>query len=229
MNDPYLLSDEKIIKEPQKFRERLMFLGPSLILSAAIVGSGELIATTTLGAKAGFVTFWLILVSCIIKVMVQLEFGKHTVLTGETAMQIFNNLPGPKFGKARWSVWTIFTLMILKLVQVGGIVGGVAITLNMAFPYIPVSIMAFLVALTGALLVQKGYYQSLEKLSLYMIAFFTIFTLASLYFLKFTPYQFSFEDVKSGLTFKLPKAALAFAFGAFGITGVGGDGCINPN
>lgn len=229
MNDPYLLSDEKIIKEPQKFTERLKFLGPSLILSAAIVGSGELIATTTLGAKAGFVTFWLILVSCLVKVMVQLEFGKHTVLTGETAMQIFNNLPGPKFGKARWSVWTIFTLMTLKLVQVGGIVGGVAITLNMAFPMIPVSIMAFLVALIGALLVQKGYYQSLEKLSLYMIAFFTIFTLASLYFLKFTPYQFSFEDVKSGLTFKLPKAALAFAFGAFGITGVGGDEIIHYN
>jgi manganese transport protein len=62
-----------------------------------------------------------------------------------------------------------------------------------------------------------------------MIAFFTIFTLASLYFLKFTHYQFSFEDVKSGLTFKLPKAALAFAFGAFGITGVGGDEIIHYN
>jgi Mn2+/Fe2+ NRAMP family transporter len=104
-NDPYHLSIEKIKFAPETFRERLKHLGPSLILSAAIVGSGELIATTTLGAKAGFVCFWIILVSCVVKVMIQLEFGKHTVSTGETSMQIMSKLPGPKIRNTRWSVW----------------------------------------------------------------------------------------------------------------------------
>jgi Mn2+/Fe2+ NRAMP family transporter len=98
--DPYLLSQDKIKHPPSTFRERLKFLGPSFILSASIVGSGELIATTTLGAEAGFITFWVIIVSCLVKVAVQLEFGKHTILTGETAMQAFNKLPGPVYGKA---------------------------------------------------------------------------------------------------------------------------------
>jgi manganese transport protein len=227
--DPYILLAEKTIAAPSTFSGRLRHLGPSLILSAAIVGSGELIATTTLGAKAGFVTFWLILLSCVIKVMIQLEFGKHTVGTGQTAMQLFGKLPGPKFGKARWSVWTIFIMAILKLVQLGGILGGVAITMNMAFPLLSVPVMALLIAVITALLVYKGYYGSLEKLSLYMIAFFTLFTFASLYFLKFTPYHLSYSDVLSGLTFQFPKAALAFAFGAFGITGVGGDEIIHYN
>jgi Mn2+/Fe2+ NRAMP family transporter len=148
-NDPYHLSIEKIKSAPQTFRGRLKHLGPSLILSAAIVGSGELIATTTLGAKAGFVCFWIILVSCVVKVMIQLEFGKHTVTTGETSMQIMSKLPGPKIRGTRWSVWLVFVVMIFKLLQVGGIVGGVAITLNMVFPMVSVPVFAFLVAVLG--------------------------------------------------------------------------------
>ncbi|WP_255046137.1 Nramp family divalent metal transporter [Lacihabitans sp. CS3-21] len=228
-NDPYHLSIEKIKFAPETFRERLKHLGPSLILSAAIVGSGELIATTTLGAKAGFVCFWIILISCVVKVMIQLEFGKHTVSTGETSMQIMSKLPGPKIRNTRWSVWLVFVIMIFKLLQVGGIVGGVAITLNMVFPVISVSVFAFLVAALGAVLVYQGYYQSLEKLSLVMIAFFTVFTFSSLYFLKYTHYQISFGNILEGLSLKLPKAALAFAFGAFGITGVGADEIIHYN
>lgn len=228
-NDPYHLSIEKIKVAPETFRDRLKHLGPSLILSAAIVGSGELIATTTLGAKAGFVCFWIILVSCVVKVMIQLEFGKHTVSTGETSMQIMAKLPGPKIRNTRWSVWLVFVIMIFKLLQVGGIVGGVAITLNMVFPMISVPVFAFFVAALGAVLVYQGYYQSLEKLSLIMIAFFTVFTFSSLYFLKYTNYHISLHNILEGLSFKLPKAALAFAFGAFGITGVGADEIIHYN
>lgn len=229
INDPYLLSSDKIKDPPLTFRGRLKFLGPSFILSASIVGSGELIATTTLGAEAGFITFWVIIVSCIVKVAVQLEFGKHTILTGETAMQAFNKLPGPVLGKAKWSVWTVLAVMIVKLLQVGGIVGGVAIILNMAIPGIGVPVFCFGIAIVVALMVYRGYYSFIEKFSLIMIGFFTIFTFASLYFLKFTPFQISFDSIWSGLQFKLPKEALAAAIGAFGITGVGGDEIIHYN
>ncbi len=114
MHDPYLPSENTILEAPVTFKKQLKHLGPSLVLSAAIVGSGELIATTALGAKAGFTLFWLIFIGCLIKVAVQLEFGKHTILTGETAMEAFGKLPGPKFGRARWSVWAIFMMMLLK-------------------------------------------------------------------------------------------------------------------
>jgi len=228
-NDPYVLSPQKIRNPPDHFRGRLKFLGPSFILSASIVGSGELIATTTLGAKAGFITFWVIIVSCIVKVAVQLEFGKHTILTGETAMQAFNQLPGPKFGKAKWSVWMVLLVMIIKLLQVGGIVGGVAIILNILAPGIGIPFYAFLIAIVVALMVFRGYYHFIEKFSLGMIGLFTLFTFASLYFLAYTPYQISWDDIWSGLQFNLPREALAVAFGAFGITGVGGDEIIHYN
>ena len=79
---------------PTTFIGRLGHLGPGFIMSAAIVGSGELIATTALGAKAGFVTFWVILVSCFVKVALQLEFGKNAIYTGLPTMQSLNRLPG---------------------------------------------------------------------------------------------------------------------------------------
>lgn len=228
-NDPYLLKKEKAFDPPSGFFKKLKFLGPSFILSASIVGSGELIATTTLGAKAGFVTFWVILVSCLVKVAVQLEMGKHTILSGETAMQAFNLLPGPKIGRARWSVWLVLVIMIIKLLQLGGIVGGVALILNMVIPQLPVALGAFMVALVVALMTFKGYYKFIERFSLVLIGLFTSFTFLAIYFLKFTDYSLMWSDVLSGLTFQLPTAAVAVAIGAFGITGVGADEIIHYN
>jgi Mn2+/Fe2+ NRAMP family transporter len=228
-HDPYHLTADKIKDPPRSFREKLRHLGPGFVLSASIVGSGELIATTTLGAKAGFITFWVIIVSCLVKVFVQLEFGKHTILTGETAMTAFNALPGPRFGKAKWSVWSFFLFMVVKLLQVGGIVGGVAIILNISIPAVDVAIWAFAVAVVVALLIFRGYYQFIEKFALWMIGFFTIFTFASLFFLQYTPYTIGWEDVASGLSFHLPKEAVGVAIAAFGITGVGGEEIIYYN
>ena len=101
--DPYSLDESKIIEPPKTLGKTLKHLGPGFILSASIVGSGELIATTVLGAKAGFVAMWVILVSCLVKVAVQLEFGKRAIMTGETTFASFNSLPGPKLGKANWT------------------------------------------------------------------------------------------------------------------------------
>ena len=227
--DPYVLSPDKVRQPPSNLRGKLKFLGPGFVLSASIVGSGELIATTTLGAKAGFITFWVIIVSCIVKVVVQLEFGKHTILTGETAMQAFNKLPGPRFGRAKWSVWMVFAVMIIKLLQVGGIIGGVAIIMNMTGDWLSVPVYCFIIAVVVAAMVYRGYYQFIENFSLGMIGIFTLFTFAALYFLNFTPYQITWDSIWSGLQFHLPKEAVAIAFGAFGITGVGGDEILHYN
>ena len=137
-NDPYNLTTAGIKPAPTSFFGKLKYLGPGFILSASVVGSGELISTTTLGAKAGFVTFWVIIVSCFVKVAIQLEFGKQAIRTGETVMTSLNRLGGPRFGKknANWSLWTWLFLWLFKPLQLGGIIGGVAITLNMAFPAI---------------------------------------------------------------------------------------------
>ncbi len=229
LQDPYVLSDENIANPPVTLGGKLRQLGPGFILSAAIVGSGELIATTTLGARAGFVTFWVILVSCLVKVAIQLEFGKHAIHSGETVMAAFNQLPGKKLGRAHWTIWTWLFLMSFKLLQVGGIVGGVALVLRSAFPELSIVLLAFAVATVVALMTFHGYYRFVEGMSLTMIGLFTLFTLACLIFLQYTPYAVQWEEVASGLSFDLPAATVGVAIGAFGITGVGGDEIIYYN
>jgi len=213
----------KVLSPPSTFSGRLRYLGPGFILSAAIVGSGELIATTALGAKAGFVMFWIILLSCLVKVALQLEFGKNAIYTGTFMMHNFNQLPGPKLGKAHWSIWLWLSLQGLKLLQVGGIVGGTAIVLNMAWPAIPVNIWAILSVLITSFLVYRGHYGPVEKGALVMIILFTAVILISLLSLQWTKYSIRWEQIEQGLQFSLPAGMVAMAFGAFGITGVGGD------
>ena len=213
----------QILTPPSTFSGRIRYLGPGFILSAAIVGSGELIATTALGAKAGFVMFWIILLSCLVKVALQLEFGKNAIYTGTFMMENLNRLPGLKLGKAHWSIWLWLSLQGLKLLQVGGIVGGTAIVLNMAWPAIPVNIWAILSVSITSFLVYRGHYGPVEKGSLVMIILFTVVILISLLSLQWTKYSIHWEQVKQGLQFSLPAGMVAMAFGAFGITGVGGD------
>ena len=221
--NPYELTAEKVREAPGSFRDRLRFLGPGFILSASIVGSGELIATTRLGAEAGFVTFWVILVSCLVKVTVQVEFGKQAIYSGESTMQGLNGLPGPRFGKANWTIWTWLILMIFKMMQVGGIVGGTALVLTLVVPGVPLAVWCFATAVTVSLIIYRGNYAPIEKLSLVMIGIFTLVTIISVWAVQFTPFAFSSEEFLSGLTFQLPPEVVFVAIGAFGITGVGGD------
>lgn len=208
---------------PQSFFSKLKFLGPGFILSASIVGSGELIATTVLGAKGGFITFWVILVSCFVKVAIQLEFGKNAIITGKTLMFSFSKLPGPSFRKGNWAVWATFTLTLFKILQLGGMLGGAAIAIGMIFPEIHVLIWAPILGILSSFLIYKNYYSVIEKTSIVMVAGFTLFTLASVVAISYTPLGFTFSDVMSGLKFELPPDLVFIAIGAFGITGVASD------
>lgn len=132
--DPYSRNEAGIREPPRTIWGSLRYLGPGFILSASIVGSGELIATTIVGAEAGFMLMWFIVFSCLVKVTVQIEFGKHAICSGESTMASLNSLPGPRIGKANWSIWLWLLLMVGKMFQLGGIVGGVVLALTEFFP-----------------------------------------------------------------------------------------------
>ena len=119
---------------PRTLRAALAHMGPGLILASAIVGSGELIATTTVGAEAGFVLLWLIVLGCGIKVAAQVEIGRHTLAWGRTPLAAFDAVPGPRPGGRGWIVWGWAIMTLLVVVQQGGILAGVAQTLAAGLP-----------------------------------------------------------------------------------------------
>ena len=228
-SDPYQISIATIKEPPTRFVDRLKFLGPGFILSASVVGSGELIATTILGAKAGFAAFWIIILSCLIKVAVQVQFGKHAILSGESTLRAFDKIPGFRIGRGSWAVWTVLFMTILKCIQLGGMVGSTAMVMNMLFHGGNLLLWAILISFSAGILIYKNYYPIVEKGSLIMIVSFTILTLGSLILLSGTQFAFSLGDVWHGMSLDLDRDQIIVAIGAFGITGVAADEIIAYN
>ena len=138
MNDPVhnpheTSPDDGIKQPPETVGGILRQLGPGLIIAGSIVGSGELIATTAVGAEAGFTLMWLIIIGCIIKVFTQVEFGRYTICNDRTTMDGLNEVPGPRL-RVNWIVWYWLVMFSMSLAQLGGIVGGVGQALTISRP-----------------------------------------------------------------------------------------------
>lgn len=227
--DPYHLDATGVREPPVGWRDSLKYLGPGLILSASIVGSGELIATTTAGAQAGFVILWLVLFSCAVKVAVQIEFARWTIATGTPALSGYNRVP-PRFGRIGW-INVLFGVMVLaKVLQIGGIVGGTAIAFSVLFPIggdalgePSRTIWHVLVIAVTIVVLRSSRYQLVERGAITLVVAFSVMTVGIALGLPFTPWGYSFGDLVSGLTFELPPAAIGAAVAMFGITGVGAD------
>ena len=124
----------RTVAPPRTVPGILRRLGPGLIITGSIVGSGELIATTKTGAQAGFTLLWLIIIGCVIKVFVQVELGRHAISSGETTMASLNQVPGPRLAGTKWMLWYWLIMFIVSLAQLGGIVGGVGQSLATTMP-----------------------------------------------------------------------------------------------
>ena len=218
--DPYELRAEDVEEPPRSLAASLRRIGPGLILAAAIVGSGELIATTTLGAQVGYVALWLILVSCAIKPVVQAEMGRYTIVTGETGLEGLNRVPGPRLG-VNWLVWAWALMVLLTQLQVGAMYGGVAQVMTLLLPSVPSAAWNGVLLLTTLALLLGGGYERIERLALIKVGLFTLLTLLAALALTRMPEYFSWKEVVDGLRPRLPAKGLATAVAVFGITGVG--------
>ena len=129
-----LRTPDQIVDPPTSILAILRQIGPGLIIAANIVGSGELIMTTKTGAQAGISLLWLILVGCVVKVFVQLEFGRFAISHGETTLTSLNRVPGPKILGINWIVAFWALMVTASTGQLGGILGGVSQSVSITFP-----------------------------------------------------------------------------------------------
>ncbi|MCW5624739.1 MAG: Nramp family divalent metal transporter [Burkholderiales bacterium] len=217
--DPYALNPADVVEPPRGLGNILGRIGPGVVLSASIVGSGELILTTTLGAKVGYTMLWLIILSCLIKAVVQSFLGRYVIARGETGLQAVDRIPGPRF-KLGWVVWAWVAMLLMSLFQITGMFIGVSQTMNQVFTSVPVTVwvIAFFLLTLGLLL--GGAYSRIEKLAMVKVGLFTAITLMAAILLMSEP-DFSVGELAQGFTFQLPDAGLAVAVAVFGITGVG--------
>ncbi len=243
--EPDVLPTEAIIEPPTSLFRMVRYLGPGLLLVAAIIGTGELVGTTALGAEEGYQFLWLILVSCFIKVIVQIELGRYAIVHGQTTLQAFHDLPGPRW-RTSWMVWAWLLMTLTTLTQVGAMCGLIGQALTLSFPgavpaladlvggnseafrtYLTTHPDYFWGALTTILamvLLVRGGFSGLLRVTAVLVALVTLMTVLCALGLALpgSEYPIDGEALLGGLTFSLPVGAAIFlAFSTYGITGVG--------
>lgn len=227
--DPYALRPELARSAPRTLLQRVRFLGPGMLMSAAVVGSGELITTTTMGAKVGFALLWLIILSTAAKLFIQAELATHTILTGRPALQAFADVP-PRIGRAGWITLLWIAMDVAKMLQRGGIIGGTVSALSILWPILgePLSTPSLVLWTVLSLAVVIGVnvanrYLLLERTAFALVVTFTVFTVILALSLPATPFGYGAGDLLSGFTFGIPAGAAGIAIAVFGLTGVGAD------
>lgn len=240
--DPYALPVSAIQEPPTSMWMALRKIGPGIILAGTIVGSGELILTTALGAKHGFVFLWLILFSCVIKVFVQIELGRYAISSGKPTLGALHKISS-NASVGRGLVWWWFIMLLCTVVQLGGMTGTIGQALNLAFPTLsdlavqaahnispsleeyfvkrrefPWAIITCLVTMA---LIYGGGYRRIEWLTTVIVVSATCITVLAAYALRYTEYPIRTSDITSGLSMGVPEAGIGVAFAVFGITGVG--------
>ena len=211
-------------KAPKTFIERLKFIGPSVIVTGSVVGSGSIVMTPLLGAAAGFLLLWWLLLSMWSKPIIQAEISRYVVVTKKTFLEAFADMPGFKTtiqGKTTsWLVWFMFLGVIPSIAGMGGLAGAVAEAGNTMLPLLSIEGWVVVSCLLTWLLLYFGSYKSLEKTLLVMVLFFSLMTLIIAISMQSTEYQVSFTQISQGLTFSFPTEYLPLALAVFGFTGI---------
>lgn len=225
--DPYIIDRSRIQDPPTSFKGKLRFLGPGMITSAAVVGSGELMTATTLGARVGFILLWLVLVSTFVKVWVQIELARWAISTGRPAVSGYNDVP-PKIAKRGWMAYLSLLLLAQFLFGQAGVISASAFAFSSLFPiggdpYTPLSIGVWVAILAaGAIAIHiANRYDVVEKVSTVLVVLVTVFAISMVFLVQGTEFAWSLSDLGEGMRFQIAVGAFGVALAMFGLTGVG--------
>jgi Mn2+/Fe2+ NRAMP family transporter len=97
----------------------LALIGPSLVWVSEYIGSGEVIIATRAGALLGTGILWAVVIGIFLKFWIGMAGARYTVTTGESMIDLFDRLPGPK----HWAVWLI---LIIQLAAAAISIGSIA-------------------------------------------------------------------------------------------------------
>jgi len=181
-------------------------------------------------ARFGFVLFWAVILSCVIKYFLQVELGRYCLVHNRTTVQALNTCPGPKIFGTGWVGVLYMVGYTMSMVTVGGILGATAGLLQSVCPLdrlgssvvqmqtvLPLgwlgftddpaingkNIWGFATFLVVATILWRGLYGELEKLVAFLVAGFSLSVVVALLLVQGTPFRVSASEVLSGLTFSL--------------------------
>lgn len=214
---------------PSGFWKMLAAVGPGIVVTGSVIGSGELVNTPVQAATFGFVLLWAVLLSCVIKYFLQVEIARHALVENRTTFEAINECPGPKFRGTSWIGIVYMLFYFLAMLPVVGIIGAIGGLLHHVLSIGPsetasVQLWGTLSVLLAAILLWGGAYHRLEIAVTLMVATFSVSVGVGLLLIQGTAYRISAEEITAGLTFSFGPDSRAGAYALLSLMGALGVG-----
>jgi len=148
-------------------------LGPSVLLLAGAIGSGEYVLWPYITSQVGLTLVWLVLIGVATQYFLNMEIERYTLATGETAVSGFTRL---------WKPWSyLFIIMtIVPWAWPGWATGGtttLSFVLGFSEDAIPYLTIGVLLLIGTVLTLSPIVYQTVEKIQFFMVAVMVLFLL----------------------------------------------------
>ncbi|MDD7586223.1 MAG: Nramp family divalent metal transporter [Corynebacterium glucuronolyticum] len=226
-HDPYVLTKEKIQDPPTGVKNSLKFLGPGMITSAAVVGSGELITATTLGSRVGMMLLWLIFVSTFVKVFIQVELARWSISTGKPAIFGYDEVK-PKIAGHGWPSYIVLLMFFQFITSQAGVIGAAGVAMSMLIPLgagptdpLSIALWVWIMAVLAIAIHMANRYEVIEKISTVLVVVVTFLVIAMVFAIQFTEFAWTGADLVDGMRFRIAAGSMGIALSMFGLTGVG--------
>lgn len=214
------MSEDKIKQHPKGFLNVIRHIGPGVILSGSVIGSGELLVTTRVGAQYGYIFLWGVIFCCVIKYFVQVELARYCMSNNLTSIRAFNQFPIAKIRKT--SVLNIFFFAILTMITpaLAGIFGSCAGLLYSIFPTIPARLWGAILFASVTAVLWRGSYKDLEKIVVVLVGGLGFSVLICFFLVQGTSYHITRSAFFSGMMFNVPEGGMLAAMALMGAVGV---------
>jgi Mn2+/Fe2+ NRAMP family transporter len=206
------------------FTTSLALVGPGIVVTGSVIGSGELVNTPVQAAKFGFILLWAVLLSCVIKYFLQVEIARHCLVHNRTTFEALRGCPGPRIRDASWIGLVYMLGYIITMLPVIGIIGALGGLMHRLWP-LPTSpersvqMWATLCVLLALALLWRGIYRHLETMVAILVAGFSLSVAIGLVLIQGTQYRITSAELLSGLTFSLGTDPQAAAFAVISLMG----------
>jgi len=146
-------------------------LGPSVLLLAGAIGSGEYVLWPYITSQVGMSVVWLVVIGVLTQYFLNMEIERYTLATGETAVTGFTRL---------WKPWgLLFIVMtVVPWAWPGWATGGtttLSFVLGFSEDAIPVVTIGVLVLIGLVLTVSPVVYQTVEKIQFFLVGLIVLF------------------------------------------------------
>jgi len=190
------MKNGEVIRTPPRGLAILALVGPGLVWCSEMIGSGEVILSTRVGAILGTGVMWAAVTGIFLKYWIGMSGGWYTACTGEAMIDMFDRIPGPR----HWVVWIVLVVQFLSAtISIGSLASAAGVFLNSLIPISPY-FGGWIASLFALVVVWSGGFRILKM----VMGLFVLVMVLGVLYVAATLFP-GFSNILQGFLFKIPS------------------------